>query len=70
MDTARLKAALTTALPTELACELVDSWMKLRLDTATQVLEKATAGKFVETLVQILQHLDLHGQAQWILRSS
>lgn len=58
MDTRQLKAALATTLPTELACELVDSWVKLRLDTATQVLEKATAGKFVETLVQVLQHLE------------
>jgi hypothetical protein len=58
MNTTALSGALSAKIPTELAQDLVLAWVKLRVDTATQTLEKATAGKFVETFVQILQHLE------------
>lgn len=58
MNTTQLVDALTARIPRELSTDLVSLWVKLRLDTATQTLEKATAGKFVETFVQILQYVE------------
>lgn len=57
MDEARLKAALQGYLTDKLAGELVLDFIKLRRDAATATLERATSGKFVESLVQCLQQL-------------
>jgi hypothetical protein len=58
MDTDALVSALAAKIPTQLASDIVRAWVKLRMDTATQTLEKATAGKFVETFVQVLEFLE------------
>lgn len=43
-------------MPTTLAEDLVDNFLQIRHDTATQTLGRAAPGKFVETVVQILQY--------------
>jgi hypothetical protein len=55
MDRVRLEAALGSSLKSELAASLVDHFLKIREDVATTTLERAVAGKFVETFVQCLQ---------------
>lgn len=57
MDEARLRTALGTYLTPALADELVGDFIKLRRDSATLTLERASPGKFVEALVQCLQQL-------------
>jgi hypothetical protein len=44
-------------LPTELAADLVNQFISIRIDTTTETLERAAPGKFVETVVQVLQYL-------------
>jgi hypothetical protein len=44
-------------LPDELAADLVNQFMSIRMDVATETLERSAPGKFVETVVQVLQHL-------------
>jgi len=56
MDGKRLVAALATEMPTNLAQDLVDSFLTIRQDASTRTYGRAAPGKFVETLVQILQH--------------
>jgi hypothetical protein len=58
VDEARLKAALAGLLGTKLAAELSADLIKIRRDCATRTLERAAPGKFVETFVQCLQHID------------
>lgn len=55
MDRARLEAALGSTIDPALAGALVDHFLKIRQDAATKTLERAVAGKFVETFVQCLQ---------------
>jgi hypothetical protein len=55
MDRARLEAALGSRLESALAVALVGHFLKIREDAATKTLERAVAGKFVETFVQCLQ---------------
>jgi hypothetical protein len=57
VDEARLRAALAPYLTPGLADELVTDFIKLRRDSATLTLERASPGKFVEALVQCLQQL-------------
>ncbi len=57
MDEGRLKAALQGYLTDRLAADLVGDFLKLRRDAATATLERATPGKFVETLVQCMQYI-------------
>ncbi|MBZ0148798.1 MAG: hypothetical protein K8F62_14840 [Pseudorhodoplanes sp.] len=57
MDTKRLITALATLLPRNLAEELVADFIKVRQDFSTKTLERSSPGKFVETVVQCLQHL-------------
>lgn len=45
-------------LPPNLAADLVNNFMQVRSDVSTETLERAAPGKFVETVVQILQFLD------------
>jgi hypothetical protein len=61
MDRARLEAALGFMLEPALAASLVGHFLKIREDAATKTLERAVAGKFVETFVQCLQWI-VHGK--------
>lgn len=58
MDKAELARLLTTGLPKELADDLTENFIDLRRDMGTKTLGKTNAGKFVETLVQVLQFLE------------
>ncbi len=57
MDKKRLLASLATVLPAQLAADLVDDFMIVRQDFSTKTLGRSSPGKFVETVVQCLQHL-------------
>lgn len=57
MDEHRLRAALSGILGGDLSKELGQDFVKLRQDTATATLERASPGKFVETFVQCLQFM-------------
>jgi hypothetical protein len=56
-----LIAALATALPSELAEDLVHDFLDIRRDVATGTLGRAAPGKLVETAVQSLQALENSG---------
>lgn len=58
MDKTRLVNSLTSIVGEVLANELVSEFLKIRQDYATKTLERASPGKFVETLVQCLQFMD------------
>lgn len=58
MDEKRLAAALSGLLGPTLSIELVADLVKIRRDLATRTLERSALGKFVETFVQCLQHMD------------
>ena len=45
-------------MPTVLADDMVENFLQLRQDVATGTLGRANAGKFVETVVQILQYIE------------
>lgn len=53
---------LSRKVPAVLAEELVDNFLLLRQDVMTSTLERASPGKFVETLVQALQALESGGK--------
>lgn len=57
MKPLKLIDELKKSLPRELAADVVNEFMSIRMDVATQTLERAAPGKFVETVVQILQYL-------------
>lgn len=57
MDAKRLTSALTPLLTPSLARDLVTDFVKIRQDYATRTLERASPGKFIETLVQCLQNI-------------
>jgi hypothetical protein len=57
MKRRRLEGALATTIPADLAVELVSDFLQIRQDYATKTLGRAAPGKFVETLVQCLQHM-------------
>lgn len=57
MDRERLVAALAKEMTAPLASDLVDSYLAIRHDAATKTYGRAASGKFVETLVQVLQHM-------------
>lgn len=58
MDEVRLADALTGLLNPTLAVDLAGDLVKIRRDCATRTLERAALGKFVETFVQCLQHIN------------
>src|SRR5438046_900285 len=58
MDRKALVKALTETCPKNLSEELVDNFIQLRQDVATKTLGRSAPGKFAETFVQILQHLE------------
>src|SRR5438045_114326 len=60
MDRVRLKEAIAKIAPAELTTELVSDFLQIRQDYATKTLGRGAPGKFVETFVQILQHMT-HG---------
>jgi hypothetical protein len=55
VDSKELSEALRGICPTELATDLVSEFLQLRQDYATRTLGRAAPGKFVETVVQIMQ---------------
>lgn len=57
MTPRELIAELKKHLPAELAEDLVNQFVSIRTDVATATLERAAPGKFVETVVQVLQYL-------------
>lgn len=58
MDRAQLIAALSNGVPIALATDLTDEYLQMRQDLGTGTLGRSSVGKFVETLVQVLQHID------------
>jgi len=58
MTPQELIGELKEHLPVELAEDLVNQFMSIRMDVATETLERAAPGKFVETVVQVLQYLE------------
>lgn len=56
MDRKRLVTALSPMFP-KLAEDLVEDFMIIRQDFSTKTLGRSSPGKFVETVVQCLQHL-------------
>ena len=58
MDEARLAAAFTGLVGQALATDLSANLVKIRRDCATGTLERTAPGKFVETFVQCLQHIN------------
>ncbi len=55
MDEKRLSRAIESLVGKTLAREIAADFLKLRCDVATGTLERASAGKFVESFVQCLQ---------------
>jgi hypothetical protein len=49
---------LSKSVPPILATDLVKEFIELRKDLQTLTLSRASAGKFIETTVQILEHLE------------
>ena len=58
MDRDALVAALAAQLPSGLTEDLVREFLSLRQDLASATLGGSAPGKFVETCVQVLQHLE------------
>jgi len=58
VNKAGLIGLLSAKIPTILAEDLVDEFLQLRADVASRTLGRSSSGKFVETLVQILQQLE------------
>lgn len=54
----RLVGLLEAKLPRRIAAALVDEFLQIRVDVATGTVGRSSAGKFVETTVRALQHLD------------
>ena len=53
-----LVQALSSGIDEVLARDLVDNFLAMRQDVATNTLGRAAPGKFVETVVQVLQNLE------------
>ncbi|HDG97160.1 MAG TPA: hypothetical protein ENG73_03150 [Desulfobacterales bacterium] len=51
---------LSHIFPQEISKDLVNYFLQIRKEIQTCELEKSTVGKFVETVVQLLQSLDTH----------
>jgi len=62
MDQAGLRSALATTVPPQLAKDIVAQFVEMRRDVATGTLGGGSPGKFVETVVQILQALENAGK--------
>ena len=57
MDRKGLIEALSQRIPKGLATDLVDEFLQIRRDVSTSTLGRSAPGKFVETVVQLLQQL-------------
>ena len=57
MDERRLSRALESLIGKALARDIAADFLKLRRDVATGILERTSAGKFVESFVQCLRHM-------------
>ena len=58
MNTHELIEQLDKHLPDNLASDLINIFLQIKSEVATGTLEKSSSGKFIETVVQILQFLD------------
>lgn len=58
MDSKALETLLASRLTTDLAKDLVSEFVQLRHDVATRTLGRSSPGKFAESVVQALQHLE------------
>src|SRR5438128_12401386 len=58
MTVADLIKALSAGLPPDIAKDLSENFMLIRQDASSGTLGRASPGKFVETVVQALQHLE------------
>jgi hypothetical protein len=58
MLTNQIISELSKSFDPKLAKDLVDEFLELRKDLQTSTLSRASAGKFVETVVQILEFLE------------
>jgi hypothetical protein len=58
VDRTQLIGALSNGAPASLATDLTDEFLQMRQDLGTGTLGRSSVGKFVETLVQVLEHLD------------
>ncbi len=58
MNRSQLIGALSNGIPATLATDLTDEYLQMRQDLGTGTLGRSSVGKFVETLVQVLEHLD------------
>lgn len=58
MDRTQLITALSNGIPAALATELTDEFLQMRQDLGTGTLGRSSVGKFVETLVQVIEHLE------------
>ena len=57
MDEQRIAGAIKSLVGESLARDVASDFLKLRRDVATGTLERASAGKFVESFVQCLQEM-------------
>jgi hypothetical protein len=62
MDSTALRTALETVVPPELAEDLVVEFLDIRRDVATGTLGRCSPGKFVETVVQVMQAMENAGK--------
>jgi len=62
MDRDDLKRALATVVPEKLADDLATEFVAIRRDVATGTLGRSSPGKFVESVVQVLQALEDGGK--------
>ena len=58
MTPSELIEQLKIRLPADVTCDLINSFVQIRTDVITGTLERSAPGKFVETIVQVLQFLD------------
>jgi hypothetical protein len=58
MDAKSLETLLATRIPSQLAVDLVNQFIQIRQDVASKTLGRSAPGKFVETIVQALQHIE------------
>ena len=58
MTPSELVDQLKSRLPSDIASDLINNFVQIRIDVITGTLERSAPGKFVETVVQVLQFLD------------
>lgn len=75
MNVNDLYIAFESVIPKELANDIVNEFLQIRRDVASNTLGRSSPGKFVETVVQCLQHLstgsyDLNPSVDHYLKNS